>query len=305
MKALLVDQELPPWFPHALRRRGIESQLLKPPVNEWPDLADIDLLLVRGAIRVSADLIASAPRLRFILRPGSGTELIDKLAVRQRGIVLLNSPEGNAPTVAEHTLSLILALLRRLPEDLRTIALHQWHRYSVGRKELADLTVGILGFGHIGRELARRIVPLARKVFVYDRYLPAGYATMVPGVEEVDFNQLPQLSDIVSVHVDMRPPNHHWINASFFQKMKPSAYLINTSRGEVVCLDDLIDALDNGRLGGVALDVLEDEPPLPDHINRLQQYPNVIVTPHIAGWSEASYHRIYAVLLEKLDAYLT
>ncbi len=304
MRALLIDRELPDWFPAALRKRGITSRSLMPPVESWPDLSEYDILLVRGAVRVDARVIAAAPKLRFILRPGSGTELIDKEAVRRRGIILLNSPEGNAPTVAEHTLGVMLALLRRLPDDIRAIQHHRWPRYSSGRKELADLTVGILGFGHIGRELARRIVPLARRVLAYDRYLPPGYAAMVPGVEEVPFDRLARTADVVTVHVDMRPENRHWLDSDFFAMIKTGAYFINTSRGSVVNTNALLEALRKGRLAGVALDVLENEPPPPHHIDQLRTHPNVIITPHIAGWSEASHHRIYRILLEKLDTYL-
>ncbi len=304
MKALLVDKNLPDWFRIALQGRGIASDVCVPPVVSWPELSPYEMILVRGAVDLSEDVIARASRLRYVLRPGSGTERIDKEALRARGIHLISSPEGNAPTVAEHALALIFSLIRRLPEDIQAINGRLWRRSDVGRKELSELTVGIVGFGHAGRELARRLVPLARRVLAYDRFQPAGYAAAVEGVRETDIDMLLQEADVISVHVDMRPENWHWINSDFFAAMKPGGYFINTARGQVVELDALLAAIRSGHLGGVALDVLENEPPAPAVLKQLQQFPNVIITPHIAGWSETSNHRIYAILLKKLDALL-
>ncbi len=304
VKALLIDKNLPEWFVVALQARGIESTALSPPLRQWPDLSDYEVVLVRGAVSFTGEKIKQASKLRYVLRPGSGIELIDRAALARRGVVLINSPEGNAPTVAEHALALILSLIRGLPEDIQAINGRLWRRTAVGRKELSELTVGIIGFGHAGRELARRIVPLARKVKVYDRFRPPGFASEVPGIEEADYDDLMRAADVLSVHVDMRPENFHWIDDDFFGAMQKGAYLVNTSRGQVVDSAALLRALQQRRLGGLALDVLENEPPEPDVIRQLQQFPNVIITPHIAGWSETSHHRIYSVLLKKLDALL-
>lgn len=247
-----------------------------------PQLGVCDFILVADH-PITAQHIAAAPRLKMIQHQGVGYERIDLDACGARGIPVALTPEGTSVGVAEHTLLLILALYKRLLTAAGGVRRGEWHQWDLRASsfELCGKTVGLVGYGRIGREVARRLLAFDARVRTFDPLLGTG-AAFDPAVERA--SSLPDLlasADIVSLHLPMRAETRHLIGPGTLGQMKPGAVLVNTSRGGVVDEAALVEALSNGRLAGAALDVLEEEPPPAGH--PLLAFDQVLVTPHIAA----------------------
>lgn len=247
-------------------------------------LPEYAALVVRSATKVTAEVIAAGSNLRVIGRAGSGVDNIDVNAATERGIVVVNAPASNNVAVAELTIGLMLALARQIPTAHLSVQAGKWERSKFMGWEVRQKTLGLVGLGRIGSEVARRARGMDMHVLAFDPVVSFDRAAQL-GVEFVTMDDLLARSDIISIHVPLVDGTRNLFNAETIAKMKPGSYLINASRGGIVVEADLVAALDAGHLGGAALDVFAKEPP--DN-NPAVGHPRIITTPHLgASTSEA------------------
>ena len=243
------------------------------------ELREADALLVRSATNVTADLIAAAPKLVVIGRAGVGIDNIDVDAATQRGIVVCNSPEGNTVAAAEHTMALMLALARNIPAANASVALGEWKRGAFIGVELLNKTLGVIGLGKIGSEVAVRAAAFGMKVIGHDPFVAADRAERL-GIEVVDLDEVLARSDFITVHVPLTRDTHHLIGRSTLAKVKRGVRIINCSRGAAIDESALAEAIENGTVAGAGLDVFEQEPPADSPLLGLE---NVVLTPHLGA----------------------
>lgn len=274
-----------------LQAKGYTFIHLTPPFEGLHNaLSRASLWIQRGAIPVTSELLAHAPNLKVIIRGGSGVEHIDIDALRSRGIQLYTTPHANAPTVAEHCLTLLLALIRKIPHHQKALQSRTWNRKAFLSPELSSLKVGIIGYGHNGKAFAHLLRQLGVEVWVYDVYKRG---IEEKGIQQVSLEVLQKYVDVVSFHLPLTPQTVHFANARFWAGFSKPIYVIHTSRGEVVVLEDLLDALKKGRLLGVGIDVFPQEPPFELPVwEELICREDVILTPHVAGLSQESERRL-------------
>ena len=249
-------------------------------------IADYDAILIRSATKLDAELISRATKLRAIARAGVGIDNIDVTAATKRGIVVANAPRSNIVTAAEHTMALLLALVRHIPQAHGALVAGRWERKSFTGIELMDKTLGVLGFGRIGQLVAQRAKGFGMRVIAYDPYVATErYANL--GVEKCDTSEeLYAQADFITVHLPNTPETDGWLDAEAFAKMRDGVRILNVARGSLIVDDDLKAALDSGKVAGAALDVFRSEP-ITEH--PLFHYRNVIVTPHLgASTTEAT-----------------
>ncbi|MDR2132801.1 MAG: phosphoglycerate dehydrogenase [Clostridiales Family XIII bacterium] len=243
-----------------------------------------DILIGDVDISVDRKLLAKAPKLKAVLCTSVGVDYVDAEALNERGIVLANDPDFCSNAVGEFAMGLIYALLRKIPSGTEMLKSNRWgERGALGGVELFGKTLGLLAFGRIGREVARQALGVGMKVVAYSPHLNRKVAED-RGVVPVSFEELLRTSDVVSLHMPLSDETKHIIGAPELASMKDGAYLINVARGGVLDEKALLAALESGKLAGAALDVLEQEPPAPEHpLLRAAQKHNLILTPHI-GW---------------------
>lgn len=255
-------------------RTGIDPAELKSVI------ADYDAVIVRSRTRLTADILERAENLKVIGRAGVGVDNIDVEFATRRGIIVLNAPGGNVISVAEHTLALILALVRKIAQADASVRRGEWKRGRFKGVELYGKTIGLAGAGRIGAEVAKRARAFGMRVQAYDPYLSRSRAEQV-GIELVTLPDLLEEADFVSVHTPLTDETRGMIGARELSLMKPRAYLVNAARGGVVDEVALYEALKEGRLAGAALDVFEKEPIAGD--NPLLELENVVVVPHLGA----------------------
>lgn len=267
-------------------------------------LRDADALLVRNQTKVNADLLAPARLLKIIGRAGAGYDNIDVEAASQVGVVVCYSPEENAVSVAEHVFGLLLALARKIPGADRSVKNGGWERKKYHGFELMGKTLGILGLGKIGFRVALRAKAFGMRLLAHDAYLsPSSLHVTESGTTLVSLDQLLAESDLLSVHLPLTPETRGLLNRQSFAQMKPTAFIINTSRGEVLVEKELALALQQGQLAGAALDVREKEPPAAD--SPLNGLDNVILTPHTAGLTYEAQEKVVEAVAEDVDRVLS
>ena len=242
-------------------------------------LGGYDALVVRSQTRVSRDVIEAGRNLQVIARAGVGVDNIDLEAATARGIAVVNSPTGNTAAAAEHTIALMLAMARNVPQAHMSMKEGGWKRSPFMGVEVRNKTLGIMGLGRVGSEVARRAHGLSMRLLAYDPFVSPDYARTLRA-ELVSLDELLERSDFVTVHAALTDATRHMIGAPQLSKMKPGARLVNVARGELVDGDALLQALDEGRLAGAALDVFPEEPP---GDTPLVRHPKVIVTPHLGA----------------------
>jgi D-3-phosphoglycerate dehydrogenase len=243
-------------------------------------LPEADALLVRSETRVTSELLGLASRLRVIGRAGAGVDTIDVDAATARGIVVVNAPGGNAVAAAEHSLALMFALARRVSAADASMKRGEWRRGAYVGTELTGKTLGLVGLGRVGSEVARRALGLAMRVLVFDPYVPDEHARHL-GLEPVDLEPLLSASDFVSLHVPLTEGTRNIMSPARLACMQPTAFLINCARGGLVDEPALIAALDSGRLAGAGIDVYPHEPVAAD--DPLPRHPRVVATPHLGA----------------------
>ncbi len=275
-------------------KTGLKPEELKEVIKDY------DALVIRSATKVTADIIAAADKLKVIGRAGIGLDNVDIPAATQRGIVVMNTPEGNTITTAEHAIAMIMALSRNIPQATASLKAGKWEKKQLQGKELYNKTLGIIGAGHIGRIVADRAKGLKMNVIVYDPYVKPEVLSEL-GAEGVDFDELLRRSDYVTVHTPRTPETMNLINKDTLSKMKKGAMLINCARGGIVNEDDLYDALASGHLAGAALDVFSQEPP---GKIKLMELDNFICTPHLGASTKEAQDNVARDVANQIVAYL-
>jgi D-3-phosphoglycerate dehydrogenase len=263
-------------------------------------LADADALVVRSAVQVDDALMAHAPKLRVIGRAGVGVDNIDAEAATRRGIVVMNTPGANAVAVAELTLCLMIALARKLPAANTSMHAGKWEKKNLQGTELRGKTLGILGLGRIGLDVARRARGFGMEIIGTDPFVSAAVARE-NGITVVPSEELFAKADYLTLHVGLTPQTHGIVNAKTLATMKKSARIINCARGELVVEADLVAALQSGQVAGAALDVFTVEPPKESPYFGLD---NVILTPHIAGSTAEAQEAVGIQIAQQVREYL-
>ena len=296
---------------HTVLTDGLEAagfELVHAPAIRQADAAGLLRpcvgVITSTRLQLDAALIDAAPELRWIGRMGSGMEVIDVPYAVSKGIACLGSPEGNSNAVAEHALGLLLNLTRRISSSSREVEAGKWLREENRGIELEGRTIGLIGFGHTGRAFARKLQSMDMRILAYDKVPiadPPAYIIPCP-----DLQQIWDEAGIVSFHVPMAQDTYHYFDQAFAARMRNPAILLNTSRGNVVDASILPELLQSGRLLGAGLDVWEGEPPERMGTEQraimlqLAALPQVVVTPHIAGYTFEALYKMSAVLLQRI-----
>ncbi|MBU8907193.1 phosphoglycerate dehydrogenase [Desertibacillus haloalkaliphilus] len=263
-------------------------------------LDTFDALLVRSATAVTADLLDKMTNLKIIARAGVGVDNIDIDAATKRGIVVVNAPDGNTISTAEHTFAMMASLVRHIPQANQSIKSGEWNRKAFQGTELRGKTLGIVGFGRIGTQLAQRANAFEMDLLVYDPFLTRDRAEKV-GVVPADLNEVLESSDIITVHTPLTKETKGLLGMKNIAKTKSGVYLINCARGGVIDEEALKHYLENGHVAGAALDVFEEEPA--NH-NNLLEYDQVIATPHIAASTKEAQLNVAAQVSEEVIRFL-
>jgi len=242
-------------------------------------IGNYDALLVRSGTEVTARVIDAGAKLKFIGRAGAGVDNIDTEAATRRGIVVANAPEGNTLAATEHTMAMMLSLARNIPQATASLKKGEWKRSKFMGVELNDKVLGIMGFGRIGREVAKRAQAMQMKCIAYDPFITKERAASL-GVEMVPLDELFRRADVITVHTPLIKETRHVINAETIATMKDGVRLINCARGGIIDEAALVDAIKSGKVAGAALDVFENEPPTESPLLGLDR---VIVTPHLGA----------------------
>lgn len=268
-------------------------------------IKNYDGIILRSRIPIDAHFLNQASHLKFIARVGAGMENIDVQKAEALGITLINSPEGNRDAVAEQALGMLLLLMNRLIISSNEVRRGIWKREENRGEEIKDKTVGLIGYGYMGKALARRLQGFGCRVIFHDikPNLSDDYAT------QVSLETLQEQADIVSLHLPLAEDTLGWLDADFISKMRKPFYIINTARGKNIITADVVQALKQGKIKGAALDVLEYEKASferLEHQNQDLEYllnsEKVIVTPHIAGWTHESKIKLAQVIVDKILA---
>lgn len=305
-KKFLITEIVPHFFIWELKKIGFQ-------VDEYPFISREDCLkiidhytglYIRGRFEADRELLSRAVNLKYILRPGSGLDIIDVDVAKLMNITIINSPEGNRDSLGEFTVGALISLLRKIPASYSKIKSGIFERVS--GSELMGKIVGIIGFGNMGSAFARRLLAFDVSILAYDKF-KKNYAP--PGIREVSLGEICREAEIISFHIPYNAENHYFFNVRFLDSVKKPFYLINTSRGKIADTSAIIKGLISGKLLGVFLDVLENEDfshltkKEKDELDYLVAQENVIISPHIAGKTKESEERIHEVLIKKLKSF--
>jgi len=278
-----------------LPKRLSEPELL-------PVVADAVALVVRSETKVTRKVIEAAPQLRVVGRAGVGVDNVDIEAATQHGTVVMNTPGGNTVTTAELSFAMLLSLARKVPQAHASMVGGKWDRKLFQGMELMGKTLGVLGMGRIGTEVAKRAIAFGMRVIAYDPYLTEDRAKAI-GAEFADSaDDVYRAADFITVHMPVTPETKHMLNAAAFARMKPGVRIVNCARGEIIVENDLIAALTSGKVAGAALDVYAVEPLPADHPYR--QQPNLILTPHLGASTEEAQEKCGIEVAEVIAGYL-
>lgn len=253
---------------------------------------------------LNRELLDAAPLLQWIGRMGSGMEVIDTAYAVQRGITCYSSPEGNSNAVAEHALGMLLALNKCIVRSHNEVVQGEWKREENRGYELEGKTIGIIGFGHTGRAFARKLQAFDMEIIAYDKYARQDIPSYVTCCDTLQ--QIQEKADIISFHVPLQEDTIYYFDDAFIADMRKPFILVNTSRGRVVSSKALLDGLISKKIAGACIDVWEEEPmekmsaELKNILAEILKIPNVIVTPHIAGYSYEALYKMSKVLLDKI-----
>ncbi|NLH38897.1 MAG: hypothetical protein GX445_02410 [Elusimicrobia bacterium] len=285
-----------------LRERGLEP-VYKPglPIDELKkEIADCEGLIVRSATKVTADLLSAATKLKAVVRAGSGVDTIDVPACTSKKVLVMNTPFGNIVSTAEHTIAMMLALARHIPQANASTHQGKWEKNKFEGVEVTGKTLGIVGCGNVGSIVADRAKGLKMNVIVYDPFMTKEKADNL-GVKIVSLDELLATSDFITFHVVLNDQTRGMINKDTIAKMKKGVRLINCSRGAVFVDEDVKAAIESGHIAGIAVDVYAKEPAT-EHI--FFQMPQVIATPHIAASTKDAQITVARQAAEQISDYL-
>jgi D-3-phosphoglycerate dehydrogenase len=264
-------------------------------------LGGCEALVTRSSTAITAELLERAPRLRIVGRAGVGVDNIDVDACSRQGVVVVNAPVGNVVSAAEHTVGMMLALVRRIPEAHSQLKTLVWSR-SIYGAELYRKTIGVVGLGKVGSRVAARLRGFEPTLLVHDPYIAESRARDV-GAQLTSFETLVRTADVVTFHVPLTPETEGMMAARELAWAKPGVRLVNCARGGVIHEADLLEALDAGRVAGAAIDVWSEEPPRSDTVRRLVQHPRVVVTPHLGANSREAQVNVAVDVARQLVAF--
>ncbi|MGE5598463.1 MAG: phosphoglycerate dehydrogenase [Bacteroidota bacterium] len=267
-----------------LRQAGLETEIKGTPGKDelLSIIGEYDALIVRSQTKVTAEVIAAGARLKVIGRAGVGVDNVDVPAATQRGIIVMNAPDGNTISTAEHTVAMILALSRNIPAAVASLKAGRWDRKSFIGVEVRDKILGIIGLGRIGAEVARRMQAMGMSILAYDPFLAEDRASKL-GVTMATIDQIITRADYITVHTPLTPETRGLLGREAMARMKKGVRLINCARGGIIDEDALVEAIQSGQVAGAALDVYNEEPPLN---RKLIELPQVICTPHLGASTE-------------------
>ncbi|PYJ59365.1 MAG: phosphoglycerate dehydrogenase [Verrucomicrobia bacterium] len=293
-KGIALLQQQPEFKVTVLEKRLAEAELL-------PLVGEVAAMVVRSETKVTKRVIEAAPELRVVGRAGVGVDNVDVETATQRGIVVMNTPGGNTISTAELTFSMLMALARKIPQAHGSMKAGEWNRKEFQGVELYNKTLGVLGMGRIGSEVARRAIAFGMRVLACDPYLSLSRAKALQ-VELVELDEIYARADFITVHMPMSDETRGMINAAAFAKMKKGVRVLNCARGGIIHEQDLYDAIKSGHVAGAALDVYETEP-LPKEFP-LRDLPQVIMTPHLGASTEEAQENVGIEVAEAITDYL-
>ena len=297
---------IPELFPPALNQREMLEEIAEVKIGHGEvyreeelidEIKDVDGILMTSKVRITKNVIDAGKKLKVISKYGVGVDTIDVEYATKREILVCYTPGVNSDAVAEHTLGLILATLKKIPQSMAYLRKGGWREEKFLGEELTGATVGIIGFGNIGLRLAKKLSGFEIKLLVYDPYVSKERIERAGG-EKVDLSDLLRNSNIVSLNLALTPETFHMIGEKELQQMKPTSYLINTARGPLIDEKALYRALIERWIAGAGLDVFEEEPAKPE--NPLFSLDNVVVTPHLGGSTNKARKRLVIMAVENL-----
>jgi D-3-phosphoglycerate dehydrogenase len=302
-KQILIVDDLHPIFIEQVEALGYICDY-RPQIKldeVMPVLKDYYGLVIRSKFRVNKTIIDAGQNLKFIARAGAGIDNIDEAYARDKGISLINAPEGNSDAVGEHAIGLLLSLMNNLNRGDAEIRSGLWQREANRGYELNGRTVGIIGYGHMGQSFARKLKGFEVNVIAYDKY-KTGFSDAY--VREVSMEEIVRHSEVLSFHVPLTSETNGMVDDEYLFHFRKPFFLLNTSRGKVVRTQAVLNAIKQGKILGAGLDVLEVEkyPALAEQawFEELKQSVKVILSPHVAGWTFESYRKISEVMAEKV-----
>ncbi len=300
---VLVSDNISPKGIEILKKAGLEVDVktgmkpeeLKACIGEYSGL------IIRSATKVTAEIIEAASKLKVIGRAGSGLDNVDKISASKKGIVVMNTPGGNTITTAEHTIALLFAVARLIPQATLSMKSGKWEKKKFMGVELLNKTLGIIGLGNIGSHVAKRAQGLQMNVIAYDPFL-SEYTAEETGIRKVSIDELFSQSDFITIHAPLTTETRGLINSKTISKMKEGVRIINCARGGIIKESDLYEAIKNGKVAGAALDVFEKEPT--DNNNPLFTLDNFVCTPHLGASTEEAQENVATAVSEQVADYL-
>ena len=294
-KGIALLQQRPEFEVVVLPKRLSEAELL-------PVVKDVVAMVVRSETKVTAKVIEAAPQLRVVGRAGVGVDNVDVEAATQHGVVVMNTPGGNTVSTAELSFAMILSLARKVPQAFASMTSGKWDRKQFQGIELSGKTLGILGLGRIGSEIAKRAVAFGMKVLAYDPFLTDARARALGIQMAPDLDALYRDADFITVHMPVTDQTRGMLNAAAFAKMKPKVCIVNCARGEIIAENDLLAALDSGKVAAAAIDVFATEPLPADHPFR--KHPAITLTPHLGASTHEAQEKCGLEVAEVIAGYL-